>query len=85
MRATDLTGRTFGHWTVLSRAPSRYGRAYWLCQCACGVTREVQGGNLLSSLSQGCGCSWRPAHLQKLRGTIRPLTSARPSQPLTPQ
>jgi hypothetical protein len=58
--ALALTGKTFGHWTVLRRdttpqkrrnAPSR-----WICQCACGTTKSVYSHHLTRSRSTSCGC-----------------------------
>lgn len=57
--ALDLTGQTFGRWTVLARGPkgSRNQRRRWTCRCECGVEREVQTSNLTGSLSTSCGCA----------------------------
>jgi hypothetical protein len=56
----DLTGRCFGRWTVISRAPNRrrsHPITYWLCRCVCGREKEVPGTNLTRGLSKSCGCS----------------------------
>ncbi len=51
----DLTGCTFGKWTVFSRAPSnRSGQAKWHCRCACGNEKEVFAANLRNGKSKGC-------------------------------
>lgn len=47
----DLTGRTFGRWRVLRRAPSRNTHAYWVCVCdpelgGCGKETPVEGVSL---------------------------------------
>lgn len=34
-RAKDLTGKKFGHLTVLKRAPKEFRGAYWWCICDC--------------------------------------------------
>ena len=53
----DLTGRTFGRWRVIGLGDERRGHhRLWLCECACGVTRLVDGDNLRGGLSQSCGC-----------------------------
>ena len=52
----DLTGKTFGQWTVLEYL----GGCEWDCQCSCGERREVNGSNLRSGRSKRCGiCSGR--------------------------
>lgn len=48
----DLTGKKFGHWTVLKYV----GKRKWLCQCDCGTKKEVYGNNLLSGKTKSCGC-----------------------------
>jgi hypothetical protein len=46
----DLTGRTFGQWTVLRRGDIlqyRWGRSVrWVCICACSAATQVHGRNL---------------------------------------
>jgi len=58
VKMIDLTGQEFGLWTVLDRAPqnTKGGQARWLCRCACGTEREVQGSNLRQGYSASCGC-----------------------------
>lgn len=64
----DLSGRKFGHWTVVSVVPKSQGeRSYsWLCRCVCGVEREVQGHALKIGRSTSCGCQatnkFKPTH-----------------------
>lgn len=57
----DITGKTFGRWTVLSRAArpntTTNGGTYWLCRCSCGVERVVWGNSLRNGTSTSCGCS----------------------------
>ncbi len=59
----DLTGKRFGRWTVLSRAPNRKRALMWLCRCDCGNIVEVHGTSLKSGTSkqcQECRASHRP-------------------------
>lgn len=32
----DETGKTYGHFYVLEKAPSLRGNSRWLCRCECG-------------------------------------------------
>lgn len=54
----EISGKTFGRWTVLSRAENRPGCdiTIWTCRCKCGVTKEVFGNILRSGRSKSCGC-----------------------------
>ncbi|MDO4289024.1 MAG: transcriptional regulator [Eubacterium sp.] len=55
--AEDLTGRQFGEWTVLRRAPNRRGRVHWLCRCSCGTQREISAKALKSGRTTMCKSS----------------------------
>ena len=58
MSKNDITGRTFGYWTVLGR-DSEYKdlkRSKWICKCECGTIRSVFKQSLLSGRSTSCGC-----------------------------
>ena len=54
----DLTGKSFGELTVLSKTDrrSQSGGVYWLCKCSCGNTKEVSGATLRNGRSISCGC-----------------------------
>lgn len=55
----DITGQTFGRWTVLSYEGKLTKQSKWLCQCKCGVVKEVLYTALSSGRSRSCGCSRR--------------------------
>lgn len=52
---TDLTGQTFGHLTVLRRAPDAGRHVKWVCQCSCGNTSSTYTNYLLKGLTRSCG------------------------------
>jgi hypothetical protein len=53
----DLTGKRFGRWTVLERAPSSNGESMWRCVCDCGTERAaVKGDALRGGATRSCGC-----------------------------
>lgn len=53
----DLTGKQFGRWTVIGRAPnSLSGAIRWNCECACGAFGCVFGISLKKGDSASCGC-----------------------------
>lgn len=57
MKLDDLTGKTFGRLTVLSRAEtSRTGQTRWNCRCSCGNTTVSHSTNLKSGTAHSCGC-----------------------------
>lgn len=63
----DISGRTFGRWTVLGRAGSgKHKDAYWLCRCACGNEKPVQGKSLRRGDTKSCGCQWRELALKRV-------------------
>lgn len=65
----DLIGQSFGHLTVLKRAPDGkrnpnamgHNKTYvrWLCRCECGTESTVSSGNLLRGSAYSCGCRRR--------------------------
>lgn len=68
-RSPDLTGQTFGHWTVLAPAESdKIGRKRYLCRCSCGVERVVAAQNLSRGLSTSCGHPGRESRRADLTG-----------------
>ena len=50
----DLTGKTFGKWTVTSRAENLGNRVRWNVQCQCGEKRIYRSDTLKDGRSQGC-------------------------------
>ena len=62
----DLTGRQFGHWTVLERADNIGEKVAWRCRCDClkRTERIVLGGSLKSGKSTSCGC----VHKEQMMG-----------------
>ena len=67
----DLTGQSFGRWTVIGRAPSsgtgkESTRARWFCRCECGGEGDVSGRDLRAGKSQSCGC----LKLQQLKARL---------------
>ena len=54
-RAEDITGKTFGEWTIVSFHSKNKGRAIrWNCRCSCGSMRILMAGNFLSGKSTRC-------------------------------
>ena len=52
MKLIDLSGKSFGRWSVIGYA----GKSYWNCICQCGVSKKVFGFNLTAGKSISCGC-----------------------------
>ena len=56
MRVSDLIGKKFGKWTVLSKI-GRAGTSrdiLWLCRCECGKNRPVKSYYLTKGYSKQC-------------------------------
>ena len=56
--AIDMTGQVVGRLTVLGPDRDKNGRLKWRCQCQCGATTLVTGGNLRGH-TRSCGCLLR--------------------------
>ena len=54
----DLTGQTFGYWTVLGKNEEdhRYNKTHWWCQCKCGNKASIATGSLIGGHTHSCGC-----------------------------
>ena len=52
--STDITGLTFGEWTVLKKDKS-VPRNY-ICRCSCGTIKSVDGGSLKQRASKSFAC-----------------------------
>lgn len=72
----DLTGKTFGRWTVLEQAedyvsPQGIHYARWLCECCCeGQNRAIVLGNdLKQNKSISCGCLQREQFVKAISKT----------------
>jgi hypothetical protein len=67
----DLTGQTFGRWTVLGLGQP-CGRSLeiirWTCRCDCGKVRDVEGCGLRNGASLSCGC----LRLERIAGLRKP-------------
>lgn len=50
----DLSGRTFGLWTVLHRDTTKPKKVYFECRCKCGKIHSVRSDALLLGRSKGC-------------------------------
>jgi hypothetical protein len=60
-RLVDLSGKTFGHLTAISRQTdfvTRRGNAkvQWRCRCVCGNEAVVRANALTSGHTRSCGC-----------------------------
>lgn len=57
-RAEDLTGRTYGLWTVVARSDAvseaTGSKTLWECECECGDRHQVERCNLVTGNSEGC-------------------------------
>lgn len=53
----ELTGRTFGLLTIISRAPNRPPKAdvFWNAICRCGAFCTVRGDSVRSGVTASCG------------------------------
>lgn len=52
----DLTGQTFGYWTVLGRDEYHEEGIYYLCRCVCGRESRIGKKKLIYGKTKSCGC-----------------------------
>lgn len=50
----DLSGMTFGEWTVLKKGQKKNGKTHWICQCSCGNQENVCSASLIKKISTKC-------------------------------
>lgn len=55
-RFINLTGRQFGHLTVIGFFSRRGAHRLWLCMCRCRRVIVVYAANLAKNHTQSCGC-----------------------------
>lgn len=61
MKLNDLTGKRFGHLTVLHRGDDRVSksgrkRITWDCECDCGNIVNIFADSLIGNKTRSCGC-----------------------------
>jgi hypothetical protein len=71
----DITGKTFGKWTVLQRDLTRKTKpndqnVYWLCRCQCGTEKSVNGMTMKSGRSTQCRRCWEQGHKHNLNARV---------------
>lgn len=67
-----LAGRKFGRLTAIRPTRADSNRRY-LCQCDCGVIKEVNGYLLASGRTQSCGCLRREVTIRLHTGKNSPM------------
>lgn len=70
----DLTGKQFGRWTVIERAPnSGRGKTNWWCECLCEkrTKRIISTTNLKSGASKSCGCLRKEVTTERNHNTVK--------------
>lgn len=60
MKQENITGKSFGHLTVISYFGIINKMGYWNCKCDCGKQKIVLGYSLTRGKSKTCGCqTWK--------------------------
>lgn len=72
MQINDFLGKSFNRWKIIEKGSikkCKYATLYYpLCQCECGVIREVELQSLKRNLSKSCGC-WNSEKSSKFHKT----------------
>lgn len=71
----DITGQTFGKWTVTRRDIERKStqtdqNVYWWCRCECGAEKSVMGMTLKNGRSVQCRRCWELGHKHNLNARV---------------
>lgn len=61
---TPMIGKRFGRLVIVSYEGVKNSRSYFLCQCDCGVQKEVQEKRLKNGETMSCGCRLNEIHKQ---------------------
>lgn len=69
----DITGQSFGRYTVLEFAYSNNGRAYWHCKCDCGQVKDIRGTSLRIGQTKSCGCLQKEISIKINSGSGHPF------------
>jgi hypothetical protein len=71
----NLLNKKFGKLKVISLVGSSkksgISLVYWLCECECGVTRDIPSKSLVSGNTKSCGCSQKNFAKTKLKSYNR--------------
>ena len=55
-RITDLTGYKYGELVVIQFSHTdKWGGAFWLCKCSCGIQKSISARHLLCGTTKSCG------------------------------
>ncbi len=69
VKNADLSGQSFGEWTVLALAGrDKCRNRRWLCRCSCGTEKRVGAIALKNGNSRSCGCKTREFLREKVCG-----------------
>jgi hypothetical protein len=52
----DLCGKKVNHFLVLKDLGTKDKQRYWLCECECGVIKEISHNQIASGRTKSCGC-----------------------------
>lgn len=70
----NIIGKKYNRWTVLEYIGNKNNQPYYLCQCECGIKKEVGRNNLVRGASKSCGCLQKEIvsnlNFQDLQGKI---------------
>lgn len=81
--AEDLTGRTFGKWTVLREGTPQFHGArknkarFWACRCVCGRESEISASDLRKGRNTQCRSCAAKAAAPKVSAKLPPPPTTR--------
>lgn len=63
-RMANVKQQQFGRLLAISEVAAVGGKRRWLCQCVCGMFKEVSQSNLVTGAIKSCGCLHRETSRQ---------------------
>src|SRR5437763_1852158 len=70
----EMIGFNVGKLVVIGKGAKKSDKhgLYWLCECDCGVRKEISGVNLRQHTYMSCGCEARRLSSERRKAAKRP-------------
>lgn len=70
-KSIDIKNKRFGFWVAIDKVgKNKSGQTLWLCQCECGIQKNVTLNSLRTGNSTSCGCNKTPNLVGQVFGKL---------------